>query len=125
MVTSSTATMTRRVSLVVLWTLASAAVAAIAYRKGLNNGETAQGGSRGVDGLVEDFRTRGEEEDGEIGDNSEGGAAVERVLSLWFDGSTADNHRTKWFAQVSFGCSSLLVRYHNMTAVLGCSLSVL
>lgn len=25
---------------------------------------------------------------------------VERVLSLWFDGSTADNHRTKWFAQV-------------------------
>ncbi|CAM9958666.1 unnamed protein product, partial [Ectocarpus sp. 12 AP-2014] len=24
---------------------------------------------------------------------------VESVLSLWFDGCTADNHRTKWFAQ--------------------------
>lgn len=25
---------------------------------------------------------------------------VERVLSVWFDGPTAENHRTKWFAQV-------------------------
>eukprot|EP00752_Nemacystus_decipiens_P010432 g9296.t2 len=31
----------------------------------------------------------GEEEDEE----------VDRVLSLWFDGSTTENHRTKWFAQ--------------------------
>lgn len=29
-----------------------------------------------------------------------GPSDVERVLSVWFDGSSTENHRTKWFAQV-------------------------
>ena len=29
-----------------------------------------------------------------------GDGMVESVLSVWFDGSTEENHRTKWFAQV-------------------------
>lgn len=36
---------------------------------------------------------------------------VESVLSLWFDGCTADNHRTKWFAQVCQCCPVVAVGF--------------
>lgn len=69
----------------------SAAVAATAYRRGLSKGAAlaGEGGGKGVG--VPDGVCPTEEEDEQ---------EVERVLSVWFDGSTADNHRTKWFAQV-------------------------
>lgn len=73
----------------------SMAVAAAAYRRGLSKGAAlaGEGGGRaaGMRGGVCD--TTDEEE---VEEERE----VERVLSVWFDGSTADNHRTKWFAQV-------------------------
>lgn len=79
--------------------LISATVAAAAYHRGLAKGVAAgasssEGGGRG---LADDLPC------GVIDDAVEGAdemAAVESVLSVWFDGSTADNHRTKWFAQV-------------------------
>ena len=69
------------------------------YRLGLFVGATtsdrdrrrrARGGDEDPPGDVLSPSSSGEEEDEE----------VERVLSLWFDGSTTENHRTKWFAQV-------------------------
>ena len=70
----------------------SAVVAAAAYRRGLSKGAGLAGeGSGKADGVSGGgCSTVQEEEEKE----------VERVLSVWFDGSTADNHRTKWFAQV-------------------------
>lgn len=68
----------------------TAVVAAAAYRRGLHKGAARAGevGSRAsvVRGGVREAEDEEEE--------------VERVLSVWFDGSIADNHRTKWFAQV-------------------------
>lgn len=80
----------RNVSIMTLWALTSAVVAAAVYRRGLVKGNAVKkrgGASRsGVD--------------------DEGIAEAESVLSFWFDGSTADNHRMKWFAQVRETCST-------------------
>lgn len=76
----------RKVPVIALWTLASAAVAAIAYRTGVEKG--AAGDSGRGDGVATVDVRWGADED------------IERVLSFWFDGSSHDNHRTKWFAQV-------------------------
>lgn len=78
--------------------LVSAAVATAAYRRGLARGADGAGGSRDKDG-------RAVYVPGGIGAMDEEEAA-ESVLSMWFDGSTADNHRTKWFAQVCLDRSS-------------------
>lgn len=85
--------------LVMPCTLLCACVAA--YRMGLSANPTtsrrdcrrrARGGSDlAGEMLSSSFGEEGEEDE------------AERVLSLWFDGSTTDNHRTKWFAQVCVG----------------------
>lgn len=89
----------KQVSLLTLWTLASAAIAVIAYRRGQVKGACASG-SR-VNGL-HSTRDSPEKGDGGDDDNEDIGSA-ESVLSLWFDGPTAENHRTRWFAQVCAG----------------------
>lgn len=71
-----------------------------AYRLGLFVGATTSDrnrrrrarGGEGLSGDVLSPSSSGEEE--------AEAEEVERVLSLWFDGSTTENHRTKWFAQV-------------------------
>ena len=69
----------------------SAAVAAAAYRRGLSKGAALAGeGADRATGVSRSVCFTEEEDEKE----------VERVLSVWLDGSTADNHRTKWFAQV-------------------------
>ena len=76
------------------WALISAVVAAAAYRRGLDKGAAVLGSRRGErgGGVAVDVA--------DPTDITQEEVAVESVLSLWFDGSTADNHRTKWFAQV-------------------------
>lgn len=74
--------------------LVSAVVAAAAYRRGLAQGaavaqEDGNEAGRGAGDLASSFDS-----------TQKGEAEWESVLSVWFDGSTADNHRTKWFAQV-------------------------
>lgn len=78
-------------------TLFSAVVAAAAYRRGLAKGAAAAAANS----------SSKEERSGETslygdGCDTADEAAVESVLAVWFDGSTAENHRTKWFAQVCF-----------------------
>lgn len=84
-------------------------MAAVAYREGVAKGTRCaaddghscssagggRGGRTGNDGTVVDAKGGGKED-------------VERVLSLWFDGSSHDNHRTKWFAQVWY-CMHILL----------------
>ena len=94
----------RRVSVVALWALTAAAMAVVAYKEGVAKGSrcaaddghscSSAGGGRG-----ERKGNGGTIIDSKGGENED----VERVLSLWFDGSSRDNHRTKWFAQVWFG----------------------
>lgn len=74
----------RKISVVALWALTSAMVAAAVYRRSLVKGNV--------------VRKRGGASRSGVGD--EGIAEAESVLSFWFGGSTADNHRMKWFAQV-------------------------
>lgn len=80
-----------------------------AYRLGLSVGANTSRGSRrrkarvgeDLSGDVLSSSSFREEKDDDDDDE------VERVLSLWFDGSTTENHRTKWFAQVCSLCLSL------------------
>lgn len=79
------------------WTLISAAVATAAYRRGVAKGGSSTA-TTPVDYSSSSVGYEGEGKDEDVASDSE---AVESVLAFWFDGSTADNHRTKWFAQVN------------------------
>lgn len=83
------------------YTVLSTVMLVAAYRKGLAAGSAAtddaadsrsdKGDNRAIEASP---GTEMMDDDGDMEDD------VERVLDMWFGGATADNHRTKWFAQV-------------------------
>lgn len=79
-------------------TLVATITAFAAYRRGLVAATTGSG--------VHALSAKKDPDEGNKSSSSSNETAttmdgmVERVLSVWFDGPTPENHRTKWFAQV-------------------------
>lgn len=88
----------RQVSLVTLWVLVSTVtVATVLHRRGLAKGARERKSTEDTPADKGDTNASKE-----FPGCTEAMEEAESVLALWFDGSTTDNHRTKWFAQVGF-----------------------